>query len=70
MIFFIRYNSFFTKVIDCKQIFYERLKYFTQVKTIKNSTLVLRVKKICIFAPLNNRGRVPQINQKDYVSKN
>jgi len=27
------------------------------------NSCVLEIKKITIFAPLNNRGRVPQINQ-------
>ncbi len=34
---------------------------------IKNIAII---RKKTIFAPLNNRGRVPQINQTDYVSKN
>ncbi len=31
---------------------------------------ILQIKKICIFAPLINRGRVPQNLILDYVSKN
>ena len=34
------------------------------------SVIVAIRRKKTIFAPLNNRGREPQINQKDYVSKN
>ena len=38
------------------------------VYKIAQILVILKLK--CNFAPLNNRGRVPQINQKDYVSKN
>lgn len=36
----------------------------------KGSNGLVYFKNKIIFAPSNNRGRVPQINQIDYVSKN